>query len=175
MGKLLLTLIVIAAAVIGGGYFNRTQCLSDEGPRAAVLGYVTAMKDKRFEDAYPFVTATMTDGKPVAEWAGLQRKMFEMGGVAIGEIDVRSPHRELKNIFMCAATAKVPNVLHAGDVLNNQGSTEFEIYNVVLEGGAWKIDSQETLFDEPMIHRWFPNDKIPDLKGTADQPATEKK
>ena len=121
------------------------------------------------------VTASMTDGKPVAEWAGLQRKMFELGGVAIGEIDVRTAHRELKNMFMCAPTAKVPNVLHAGDVMNNQGSTEFEIYNVMLDGGGWKIDSQETLFDQAMIHQWFPGDKIPDFKGTAEPPAAEQK
>lgn len=173
MSKVLLTLIIIATAVLAGGYFNRTRCLSDEGPRTAVQGYLAAMKDKRFEDAYQFVTANMTDSKPVAEWAGQQRKMFDMGGVIINHIDVRRAHRELENVFMCAATATVPNVLHAGDVLNNQGSTEFEIYNLVLERGAWKIDSQETLFDETIIHQWFPDDKTPDFKGTSEQPVTE--
>lgn len=175
MGKLLLTLIIIAVAALAGGYFNRTHCLSDDAPRAVVRNYLTAMKDKRFEDAYQFVTASMTDGKPVAEWAEQQRKMFDIARVVINEIDVRSAHRELKNVFMCAATAKVPNVLHAGDVLNNQGSTEFEIYSLVLDGGMWKIDSQETLFDEAMIHQWFPDDKTPDFKGTGDQPVTEQK
>ena len=67
--------------------------------------------------------------------------------------------------------AKVPNVLNAGDILNNQGSTEFEVYTVVQDGmGTWRIDSQETLFDEPAIHQWFPGEKIPAFKDTADPP-----
>lgn len=143
-------------------------CSGDDGPKKAVIGYISAMKEHRFEDAYPFLTATMTDGKPVAEWAALQKKMFDLGGVAIGDVDVRDAKREMADAATCAPRAKVPNVLHAGDVLNNQGSTEFEVYNVVLEGEQWKIDSQETLFDEPAIRQWFPDDKIPAFEETAD-------
>jgi len=143
------------------------SCVNDPGPKAAVEGYVTSMKEHRFEDAYKYVTQTMTDGKPVAEWAALQKKMFELGGVTIGKIDVRDAKREMENETTCAPRAKVPNVLHAGDVLNNQGSTEFEVYNVVLDGEQWKIDSQETLFDEPAIREWFPDDPIPKFEETA--------
>lgn len=143
-------------------------CAADPGPKAAVEGYVTAMKEHRFEDAYQFVTATMTDGRPVAEWAALQKKMFELGGVTIGKVDVREAKREMEPDGTCAPRAKVPNVLHAGDVLNNQGSTEFEVYQVVRDGERWKIDSQETLFDEPAIREWFPNDPIPQFQQTAD-------
>ncbi len=159
---LLLTVNVSAAESV------EPACLHDPGPRAAVVSYITAMKANRFEDAYPFVTATMTDGKSAAEWAAPQRRLFELGGVKIGEIDVRAAKREMLDAATCAPRAKVPNVLHAGDVLNNQGSTEFELYNVVLEGDHWKIDSQESLYDEPAIHEWFPNDKIPDFQDTAD-------
>lgn len=173
MGKLIWTLIAIAAAALAGGYFNRSQCLNDDGPRAAVQSYLAAMKDERFEDAYQFVTASMTDGKPVAAWAEQQRKMYKLGAVKINEIDVRDGHRELANWYMCAATARVPNVLHAADLFNSQGSTEFEVYSVVLEGGAWQIDSQETLFDNAIIRQWFPDDEIPDADDAGDLPLTD--
>jgi hypothetical protein len=159
---------VLFAVNAGAAESPEPACLQDPGPRAAVVSYITAMKANRFEDAYPFVTATMTDGKSAAEWAAPQRKLFELGGVKIGEIDVRAAKREMLDATTCAPRAKVPNVLHAGDVLNNQGSTEFELYNVVLEGDQWKIDSQESLYDEPAIREWFPNDKIPEFEETAD-------
>src|SRR5262245_36621043 len=95
------------------------DCTSDPGPADAVRGYITSMKEHRFEDAYQYVSKTMTDGKPVAEWAALQKKMFELGGVAIGDVDVRAAQREVAADGVCAPQAKVPNVLHAGDVLNN--------------------------------------------------------
>ncbi len=160
MGKLIWALVAIAVVVLGGGYGNRIQCLSDEGPQMAVLDYLSAMKDERFEDAYLFVTVSMTDGKPVAAWAAQQRKMYELGAVKINELDVRKGHRNLKNMFTCAGSARVPNVLHATDVFNSQGSTEFEVYSVVMDDGVWKIDSQETLFDETAIKQWFPEDKM---------------
>jgi len=144
------------------------DCADDPGPAAAVRGYITSLKEHRFEDAYQFVSPTMTDGKPVAEWAALQKKMFELGGVAIGEVDVRAAKREMVDESTCAPRAKVPNVLHAGDVMNNQGSTEFEVYTVVLDATGWKVDSQQTLFDEAGIREWFPDDQIPKFQETAD-------
>lgn len=171
LGVIYAVLSLVIMPVVFADDMGGPACLTDDGPRTAVLGYVTAMKEHRFEDAYNFVTATMTDGKPVEEWAAPQRKLFELGGVSIGKIDVRAPHRELKDAESCTSVAKVPNVLNAGDVLNNQGSTEFEVYTVVQDGmGTWRIDSQETLFDEPVIHQWFPGEKIPEFKDTADPP-----
>jgi hypothetical protein len=38
---------------------------------------------------------------------------------------------------------------------------------VLLKDGKWRIDSQETLFDEPKIREWFPDDEIPEFKETA--------
>ncbi|MSR13620.1 MAG: hypothetical protein EXR86_03465 [Gammaproteobacteria bacterium] len=166
LGWLLITSTSNAAEVVA-----EPACLKDEGPRAAVLGYVTAMKEQRFEEAYNFVTETMTDGKSAADWAAPQRMLFKLGGVQIGEIDVRVAKRELSDPTTCTSTAMVPNVLIAGDLLNNQGSTEFEVYTV-MQGvdGKWRIDSQQTLFDEPSIHQWFPGETIPEFKDTADTP-----
>ena len=156
MGRLIWITIAMVVVLLAGGYFNRTYCLSDDGPRTAVQSYLAAMKDNRFEDAHQFVTMNMTDDQAVDEWAGQQRRMFEMAKVIINKLDVRDGQRELKNIFMCAATARVSNVLHASDVLNKQGSSEYEIYTVVKDAGVWKVDSQETLFDEVSIRLWFP-------------------
>ncbi len=142
------------------------DCAQEPGPREAVLAYGKAMQEKRFEDAYDHVSKTMTDGRPREEWAALQRKMFELGGVELQDPDVRRPRRALVD-GKCAEVAQVPNVLRAKDVLNNQGSTEFEVYTVVFSDGAWRVDSQETLFDEPRIREWFPDDEIPAFQDTA--------
>jgi len=128
------------------------------------------MKARKFDEAYNFVTATMTDGRPREEWAALQKKMFDMGGVRIGAVDVRAGRREILSDGTCGNKAWVPNVLRAGDVLNTEGSTEFEVYTVIQEGSTWKIDSQETLFDEEKIREWFPEDEIPEFGATRRSP-----
>ena len=161
------TLIAVAFAIGLALESGGKSCAADPGPKAAVERYLRAMKEQRFDDAYTVVTAKMTDGKPRAEWAALQAKMFELGGVKLGEIDVRPAVRGQAADGSCAREAKVPNVLRAADVLNNQGSTEFETYTVVLEGDSWKVDAQETLFDEKDIRQYFPNDPIPTFKDTA--------
>ena len=166
MGKLILISTMILLIVLGGGYFNRTQCLGDDGPQQAVLNYFSAMKSERFEKAYQFITANMASEKTVEAWASQQRRVFAIGKVVINKIDVRESYRTLDNIFMCANTAKVSNVLHASDVFNNQGSSEFEVYTLTLKDGMWKIDSQETLFDDVLIQQWFPNDILPEFKDT---------
>jgi len=55
-------------------------------------------------------------------------------------------------------------VLNSRDKFNNQGMTEFEIYTVVRQGEAWKVDSQDTLYDAAAIERWFPGAEIPKFR-----------
>jgi len=145
---------------------ERPACAADPGPRKAVESFMQAMKARKFEEAYQYVTANMTDGRPVDGWAALQKKMFDLGGVSIGQIDVRDATIEVVDGKTCAPRAKVPNVLRAGDVLNTQGSVEFEVYDVVLEDGKWRIDAQNSLYQEDEIRRWFPGDVIPKFDQT---------
>jgi hypothetical protein len=104
----------------------------------------------------------MTDALPVEKWAQGQRKLFDIGQVVIGKLDVRWPQHI--DPVSCNERTLVPNVLSAKDRFNNQGSVDFELYTVVNDGGTWKIESQETLFDEAHIHRWFPGHEIPEYK-----------
>lgn len=158
--------VLAATLAFGASGAGAEGCAQDPGPRDAVIAYGKAMQEKRFEDAYDHVSRNFTDGRSRAEWAGLQRRMFELGGVEVQAPDVRTPRREMVD-GRCSNTALVPNVLRAKDVLNNQGSTEFEVYTVIFDDGAWRIDSQETLFDESRIREWFPDDEIPAFKETA--------
>lgn len=138
-------------------------CADSSGPQAALQSYLTAMQDHRFNDAYDFVTATMTDGKPREEWASVQKMFYEGGAVNIFGIDIREAQADPADAA-CAARAMVPNVLKSRDKFNNQGTTEFEIYTVVKDGDAWKVEAQETLFDAADVEQWFPGEEIPEFR-----------
>ena len=140
-------------------------CADGSGPEAAVTGYVQGMKDYQFESAYDFLTDNMTDGQSREDWTELQLKFIVGGEVVIGKLDVRDAHAASADDPGCSTTAIVPNILRAKDKFNNQGSTEFELYTVVKQDDRWRIDLQESLFDEDKIKQWFPNDEIPDFKG----------
>lgn len=157
--------IIIFVALSGIGVLPTVfaETCTYDAAAAPVRAYTQAMKEYRFEDAWAALSANMTDGLPPEEWAEGQRKLFDIGQVVIGKLDVRWPQH--LDPGSCERRALVPNVLSAKDRFNNQGSVEFELYTVVNEGGSWKIDSQETLFEEADIHRWFPGDEIPDYKG----------
>jgi hypothetical protein len=130
---------------------------------APVVTYTTAMKEYRFDDAYAALSEKMTDGMAVESWAQGQKKMFDLGQVVIGKVDVRWPqHLDRES---CSQRALVPNVLSAKDRFNNQGSVEFELYTLSNYAGTWKIDAQETLIEDDLVHRWFPGDTIPEFKG----------
>ena len=138
-------------------------CPDGEAAQAAVLGYMQGMKDYQFESAYDHVTENMTDGQSREDWTELQLKFIVGGEVVIGKLDVRDAHSVSADDLACEKSAIVPNVLRAKDKFNNQGSTEFELYTVVNKEGIWKIDLQESLFDEKKIKQWFPDDEIPDF------------
>jgi hypothetical protein len=55
--------------------------------------------------------------------------------------------------------AFVPNVLSSQDRFVNQlGLTEYELYTLVKEGGAWKVD-QQLIVEPPDVPKWFPKAK----------------
>ena len=67
--------------------------------------------------------------------------------------------------------ALVPNVLESQDrFVNTLGLTEHELYTLVREDGAWRVDAQ-TLVEPPDQAKWFPKQgaKAPDAQ--ADKPA----
>ncbi len=138
-------------------------CPDGAAAEAAVLGYMQGMKDYQFESAYDYVTENMTDGQSREDWTELQLKFIVGGEVVIGKLDVRDAHSANAEDLACEKSAIVLNVLRAKDKFNNQGSTEFELYTVVNKEGTWKIDLQESLFDEKKIKQWFPDDGIPDF------------
>ena len=149
-------LIQLLICVVGPGTATANEpCAYGAGPRAAVMGYLTAMHQHRFEDAYDFVSANMTDGRPREEWAALQARAYQPGKVSIYGVDPRTP-RAADDDDACAGHAMVPNILSSRDKLNEQGLVEFEVYSVRLDGEDWRVDGQETLFEDADIARWFP-------------------
>lgn len=142
---------------------NAQDCAEGEAPAQAVRDYLVAMQEHRFADAYNFVTAQMTDDKSAGEWAAIQKLFYEGGEVNILSMDIRKP-QAIEDDAACRSSAVVPNVLKSRDKFNNQGTTEFEIYTTRFVEGSWRVDSQETFFDQSDVDRWFPGETIPELR-----------
>lgn len=134
---------------------EQTPCPQDTGAHEAVLNYLTAMHQNRFEDAFDYVTTAMTDGRSRQDWSALQARAYQPGKVQIYGVD---PRRAVAapGDSACSTRAIVPNILSSRDRLNEHGTVEFEIYRTVRDDHGWRIDSQETLFDDAEINDWFP-------------------
>lgn len=157
------TVALCLLAASGAGAVEPCPAERAEGAAQAVDGYLTAMQEHRFEDAYDFVTAGMTDGKSRGAWAALQKMFYEGGEVNIYGIDIRTALAP-EDDSACAEAAIVPNVLKSRDKFNNQGLTEFELYTVVDKDDRWLIDRQRTLFEQPEVDRWFPGEQLPEFR-----------
>ncbi len=138
------------------------ECPSSDLPQKALTNYLEAMQERRFLDAFKFVSDSMTDGRSKKDWAELQEMFYTGGGVIIFGIDVRQAIATTSDIE-CASTAIVPNILKSRDNFNNQGITEFEIYTIVRRDERWLVDSQETLFDQSGVDKWFPGETLPEF------------
>ena len=118
-------------------------------PSETVRRYLGALKSGDFDAAYDLVSAAMRQGKAREAWVKEQRTLMAFADVKIFGFDVQPATIE-------GEVARVPNVLSSQDRLVNQiGLTEYELYTLVKESGAWKVDSQ--LLVEPRdLPRWFP-------------------
>ena len=134
---------------------NATVLCPSGEPVEAVEGYLTAMQVRRFADAFEFVTDAMTDGRAKEDWIALQENFFDRGEISIQGLDPK-PAVVHGDDSACAEVALVPNILRSRDRFNVSGILEFEVYTVIRDDSAWRIELQETLYDNDAIRAWFP-------------------
>jgi hypothetical protein len=141
IGGLLLAVLVLQP--------RGANALEPGGPEDTVRRYLEALKGGKFEEAYDLVSAAMRRGKDKATWAREQRAGMAFADVKIFDFTVYPGRVE-------GGKARVPNVLSSQDRFINQlGLTEHELYTLVREDGAWRID-QQVIVEPGDIPKWFP-------------------
>lgn len=121
-------------------------------PKETVERHLAALQDYLFEDAFDYVSKDFADGKTKQEWADSTRELYSDASVKV--IKFTSYPAKVEG-----DRAIVPNILNASDMFNKDGSIEYELYHLVKEGGAWKVDKQELLFEDSQVKEWFPDVK----------------
>jgi hypothetical protein len=119
-------------------------------PEETVRRYLAALKAGEFDVAYDVISEAMKQGKDRDVWVKEQKTGMAFADVKIFDFKVYPGKIE-------GDVARVPNVLSSQDRFVNQlGLTEYELYTLVREDGAWKVDRQ--LIVEPGdVPKWFPN------------------
>ena len=118
-------------------------------PEETVRRYLQALKDGRFDAAYDLVSKAMKQGKDREVWVKEQKTGMAFADVKIFEFRVHPGKVE-------GATAWVPNVLSSQDRFVNQlGLTEYELYTLLKEDGAWRVDRQ-VIVEPKDVPKWFP-------------------
>jgi hypothetical protein len=120
-------------------------------PDQTVTKYLEAMQAQRFTEAFDYVSSGLRGGKDREAWSKEQQYIVQMGEVKIFGFKVFKP-------IMEGEKAKVPNILKSQDkFLNQLGLDEHEVYELVKEDGAWRID-QQTLVEGPEKDEYFPKE-----------------
>jgi hypothetical protein len=121
-------------------------------PDKVVESYLKAMQAKNFPEAFKYVSTTLKAGKTVELWSKEQQYIMDMGEVKIIDFKVYPA------IIGKDGVARVPNILKSQDkFLNQLGLDEHELYELIKENGAWKID-QQTLAEGQDRAEYFPDD-----------------
>jgi hypothetical protein len=137
---------VLAAAFIVAGIGRAASPLT---PEETVRRYLDALKAANFDQAYDLVSKAMRQGKDREVWVKEQKMGMGFADVKIFDFQVFPGKIE-------GDVAHVPDVLSSQDRFVNQlGLTEYELYTLVREDGAWKVD-QQIIVEPPDIPKWFP-------------------
>jgi hypothetical protein len=118
-------------------------------PEDVVRRYLKDLKESNFDDAYDVVSKAMHGGKSREVWVTEQKAGMAFADVKIFDTQVYPGKVEGEKAY-------VPNILSSQDRFVNQlGLTEYELYTLVKEDGAWKVD-QQLIVEPPDIPKWFP-------------------
>jgi hypothetical protein len=148
--RLLSPLLLLVVVVLAVPHRSEAQTRT---PDDTVRGYLKAIQDHKFNEAYDYVSSTLRAGKSREEWAKEQQYIVEVGEVKIFEFKVYPGE------LMGQDKARVPNILKSQDkYLNQLGLDEYELYDLIKEEGQWRID-QQTLVEGAEREEYFPDQK----------------
>ena len=124
-------------------------------PETVLKSYLGALKRGDYETAYSHISKAMRQGKDEAAWMEETKSFMAFADVKIFDYTVHPGKIQ-------GDTARVPNVLESQDrFVNALGLTEHELYTLVREDGAWKVDSQ-LLLEPAEVPKWFPGKSSPE-------------
>jgi hypothetical protein len=148
IGLVLGLLLVVAVATPG-----RAEELS---PEETLERYLTALQRQDFDNAYDLVSKAMKTDRKTGKvksrevWAKQSQYLFDFSDAKIFDFEVGKAKID-------GDTALVPNLLSSQDrFLNQLGVDEHEVYTLLKEDGAWKVDRQEEVIEAAEIAKWFP-------------------
>jgi hypothetical protein len=135
----------VALVLVAAG----AAAVDSRSPEDTVRRYLGALKAGDFNAAYDVISKAMKQGKEREVWVKEQKAGMAFADVKIFDFDVYPGKAE-------GDTAHVPNVLSSQDRFVNQlGLTEYELYTLVREDGAWKVD-QQVIVEPGDVPKWFP-------------------
>jgi len=118
-------------------------------PEQTLRRYLDGLKARDFAGAQPYVSKAMLGGKDKEVWV-------KEGEALVAMCDLKIFKFEIGTAKVDGDQAQVPNKLESQDkCINALGITEYELYTLVREDGAWKVDSQ-ILLEPPQVPEWFP-------------------
>jgi hypothetical protein len=143
-----------STAVVTLSVMATSTLWADEGrsPEDTVRAYLKAMKVRDFAKVYDLSSKAATQGKDRETWATEMKYLFQLSDAKIFEFKV-FPGKVLGE-----EKAVVPNILTSQDkFLNQLAAPEYELYTLLREDGAWKVDHQ-IIVDLQEIPKWFPGE-----------------
>ena len=118
-------------------------------PEEVLLRFLSAMQNQSFEEAYDLASKGMKRGRSKEAWSAEKRQLFQASEAKIIDFALRRAKVD-------GDVAVVPSVTASRDKFLNQfGVEEHELYVLVKEGDAWKVDRQEVV-ERSDLAKWFP-------------------
>jgi hypothetical protein len=125
-------------------------------PEDVLKRYLAAMQAQKFDDAYDVVSKAMKTDRRTGQvkskdvWVKESQYIYSFSEAKIFDFQIGKANIE-------GDKALVPNLLSSQDkFLNQLGVEEYELYTLVKENGAWKVDSQQEVIEQDEIDKWFP-------------------
>ena len=147
MAPMLGVMLLALVAVVGG---------EELSPEETVKRYLAAVQNQQFDKAYDLVSKAMKTDRKSGQvkskelWTRESQYVFGFSEAKIFDFRVGQAKVE-------GEKATVPNVLSSQDkFLNQLGVEEYELYMLVKEDGAWKVDRQEEVVEAAEMAKWFP-------------------
>ena len=154
MAKILLRGVLGLAAIVS--VLASRSPAESASPEETLKQYLGALQNQQFEKAYDLVSKAMKTDRRTGQvktkdvWVKESQYINAFAEVKIFDFKIQPGKIE-------SDKAMVPNILSSQDkFLNQLGVEEYELYTLVKEDGAWKVDQQQEVVEQAEMAKWFP-------------------